>query len=170
MGKVRIPNGEHMNCPKFFWVISNAQILRRSEISAIYRRGIKSINNFDMLWVPHSDKTTLFSLDWSRRNQYVVVWDLTGLPVFLFYLVRKWRCCYKSWALELHHHYDSWNIIHRSQLQPNHRYDKRIITKISICLISSMPVMKGWTLFKLKSCFLLWFLSGMLGIVLGIEK
>jgi len=51
-------------------------------IPAIYRCGINSLNKFDMLWVSHLDKASFFRLDWGRRNQYIVVWILTGLPVF----------------------------------------------------------------------------------------
>ena len=51
-------------------------------ISAIYRYSIKSLNEFDMLWVSHPATFSFFRLDWGRRNQYIVVWVLTGLPVF----------------------------------------------------------------------------------------
>jgi len=50
----------------------------RPVVSAIYRCGIKSLNKFDMLWVSHLDKSSFFRLDWGGRNQYIVVWVITG--------------------------------------------------------------------------------------------
>jgi len=61
---------------------STESILAGSAIPAIYRCGINSLNKFDILWVSHLDKSSFFRLDWGRRNQYIVVWILTGLPVF----------------------------------------------------------------------------------------
>ena len=76
-------NFEYRLSPKYLDLdleSSNARAL----ISAIYRSGIKSLNKFDMLWVSHLNESSFSWLDGGRRNQYIVVWVLTGLPVFFW--------------------------------------------------------------------------------------